>query len=446
MDLKPCYKFGEPNESVLLASNKPCTFHSDRGEANGQADLRLDFLPRSRVKIDVEYQTDAFANVYSGFLNVARISMNGQEFPVLSTNVTLSFLSQSSSMTLIPRREPMLWVGDGKTKMSKVVFHLFNYKDTFGTSRSVRPSGDMIVAYPETKLESAEWTAELHNCETENAIKKLRKIGGYGLTHVGCFYKTDGALFDGETAKKMIEHLHYFFTFSKGTFCSPVLPVGFDEDGQRVWELLNSPREPWSAPPSWFDSHHCEQLAHLFPGFIAKLEDEIWRDTLQKVLYWYARSSDPVGSGIDAGIILTQIAIERLAFEYAVNHEKMIEAEGFKKLKASDKLRLLFASLGIPMEIPSTLSKMHQAANRLQYDDAPHALTVIRNSLVHPEHKHENEFRDVYREAWSLGLWYLELAILRICHYNGTYFNRLSDNQWVGNVEDVPWRNSGCDV
>ena len=36
-------------------------------------------------------------------------------------------------------------------------------------------------------------------------------------------------------------------------------------------------------------------------------------------------------------------------------------------------------------------------------------------------------------------MWYLELAILRICNYEGTYANRLADEHWVGQVEEVPW-------
>lgn len=439
MDLQPCYKFDEPNESVLLASNEPCTFRCDHGETDGQANLRLEFLPRPRVKIDVKCKAGDVAKLLSAYPDVGRLLVNGREFPVITTNLTLSSSSPSGNITLIPKSELIHWVGDGETKVSKVVFHLFNYKDTLGTHRFSKRSGDMLILSTKTKLESAEWIVELHNYETTSTIKKLRKTGGYGLTHIGCFYQANGALFDAETAKKMLEHLQYFFTFSKGTLCSPVLPVGFDENGQRVWVLLNSPFEPWSTPLSWFDQHHCEQLADLFPGIIEKLEDKDWADTMRKAIYWYAQSNDASGSGVETGIILTQIAIERLAFEYTVNSKKMIEAEDFKNKRASDKFRLLFNSLGIPIDIPHNPLMVYQVATKLRFEDAPHALTDIRNSLVHPDHRHEDEFKGTYFDARSLGLWYLELSILRICDYNSTYFNRLSDKLWVGTVEDVPW-------
>ncbi len=438
MDLKPCYEFGELNESVLLASNEPCTFRYNHGETNGQANLKLEFLPRPRVKIDVKCKASDMEELLSACPDVSRLSVNGREFLVIPANLTLSSSSPSGNITFTPKSEPVHWVGDEKTKVSKVVFHLFNYKGTLGTHRFFKRSGDMLIISTKTKLESAEWLVELQNCETMDTIKKLRKTGGYGLTHMGCFYRVDGAPFDAEVAKKMLEHLHYFFTFSKGTFCSPVLPVGFNENRQRVWELLNTPFEPWSTPLSWFDQRHCEQLVNLFPGIIEKLEDKDWTDTIRKALYWYAQSNDGSGSGVETGIILTQVAIERLAFEYIVNFKKMIEAEDFKNKRASDRFRLLFDSLGIPIDIPNNLLGMCQVTKKLQFEDAPHALTDIRNSLVHPDHRHEGEFMDIYFDARSLGLWYLELSILRICNYSSTYFNRLSNDLRIGIVEDVP--------
>ena len=72
----------------------------------------------------------------------------------------------------------------------------------------------------------------------------------------------------------------------------------------------------------------------------------------------------------------------------------------------------------------------------------PHALTEIRNTLVHPEHKKRGQFRKAYFEAWNLGLWYLEMSILAVCKYQGTYGNRLKSGRYIGQVEEVPWNKS----
>ena len=162
------------------------------------------------------------------------------------------------------------------------------------------------------------------------------------------------------------------------------------------------------------------------------------------MIYWYLSSNCSTlgrGIGIDAGIILTQAAIERFSFEYAVRYKRLIEAEGFKKLKASDKFRLLFSSLDIPIEIPSSLPEFQKLANQFNWLDAPQAITEVRNTLVHPENKRRGQFGKVLFSVWNLSQWYLELALLRICEYSGTYGNRLILQRWIGNVEPVPWEN-----
>jgi hypothetical protein len=112
--------------------------------------------------------------------------------------------------------------------------------------------------------------------------------------------------------------------------------------------------------------------------------------------------------------------------------------KGFKDLLASDKFRIIFSSLGIPLEIPKETPEIDKLAKNFNWLDAPHALTEIRNSLVHPEHKKRGQIDSAYYEAWNLGLWYLEMGLLAVCGYSGTYGNRLKQ-RYVGQVENVPW-------
>ena len=44
-----------------------------------------------------------------------------------------------------------------------------------------------------------------------------------------------------------------------------------------------------------------------------------------------------------------------------------------------------------------------------------------------------------YYQAYTLEKWYLELAVLALCGYTGSYNNRTSSQRWVGQVERVPW-------
>jgi len=283
-----------------------------------------------------------------------------------------------------------------------------------------------------------QWNIELKSLlSTRDDIKKLKEEGGYRLTHVGGIKRVDSALFSGKEAQEFLRALRFFLSFAKGGWCEPICAVGFDETGNHVWESWSSSREPWHASPSWFDPHNGSQLTILFPEFMKRWNNDDWREALDEVIYWYLNANSSA-HGIDAGIILTQAAIERLSYEYAVKDKRLLMLNGFKDLLASDKFRLLFSSLGIPLEIPKETPEIVKLAKKFCWLDAPHALTEIRNSLVHPEHKRRGQLDSVYYEAWNLGLWYLEMGLLAVCGYSGTYGNRLKQ-RFVGQVENVPW-------
>ncbi|MDQ3017740.1 MAG: hypothetical protein M3R25_13600, partial [Bacteroidota bacterium] len=86
-----------------------------------------------------------------------------------------------------------------------------------------------------------------------------------------------------------------------------------------------------------------------------------WRGALREIIYWYLNANFPF-RGNEAGIILTQAAIERLSYEYAVKDKRLVTADGFKNLWASDKFRLLFSYLRIPLDIPLATSELKKLA------------------------------------------------------------------------------------
>jgi hypothetical protein len=406
---------------------------------DGSAEVRLELLPRPRVYVhatNVNAANQQKCQLLNTQSTVLTLKGTGNQAEGFLTTVDLI----PPLVVWVPRSEPMIGVGDDNTEICKVIFHLFNFKSIVGTRYSLEQRGNISRRIERVNISTNSWNLELQSLfETDEYIKRLDAEGGYGLTHIGCLKKPGGSLFTGKEASEALLAIRDFLSFAKGNWCIPVCAVGFDEAGNRAWESWSSPREYWQKPQSWFDPHHCEQLELLFPGFMELWNNENWRRTLHEVIYWYLNANHD-SRGIDAGIILTQAAIERLSYEYSVKDRKLIEAKGFKDLRASDKLRLLFSSLKIPIDIPSSLPTMTKLSSRYNCNwlDSPHALTEIRNSLVHPERKLKEYHSNTLFEAWNLGLWYIELALLRICGYRGTYGNRLIQ-RWVGQIENVPW-------
>lgn len=128
----------------------------------------------------------------------------------------------------------------------------------------------------------------------------------------------------------------------------------------------------------------------------------------------------------------------RLAYTYLVNRRSILTRNAFRKARAADNLRQMFMELGIPVAIPAgctTLNRLNDdPAVPLDWDDLPHALTSVRNSLVHPEPSNREHFAAAYYDAWRVGLWSLEMSILGVWGYRGTHCSRID-----GRVMPVPW-------
>lgn len=314
-----------------------------------------------------------------------------------------------------------------------------------GNNRTIEPYGNGgFCAIENITLGADNWLVTVKSLSsTSSTIRTLRDQGGFGLTHVGQFFCADGSDFSGAEASQFLIMLNHFLSFARGAWVEPVCPVGFNRANERVWAEWSTPHNAWNSNDTWFDAHHATQLETLFPLFLRLWQRPGWHDTLHEVLYWHLNANDS-HRGIDPGIILTQNALERLAFEYVVRDRGMLESQGFKDLRASDKLRLLLASLDIPVGIPEELTHLRKLADQrdIKWKDLPHALTEFRNSLVHPDHKHRNAFENAHYEAWCAGLWLIDLTLLRLCGYQGTYGNRLK-RRTVGHVEQVPWQKAG---
>jgi len=304
--------------------------------------------------------------------------------------------------------------------------------------------GRSSEAIHQTSLKSEIFNIVINSLfETSDNARGIRNDGGCKCTHAGEISKQDGSLISGAEAINLLKALKDFFSFANGIRLAPVCATGFDAAENEVWSCWNSPISCDPPLETWFDRNHASHLQTLFPGFVETLSSEVWHRPLHEAIYWYVRSCNS-HSGIDANIILIQAALELLAYTHIVNDKQLLTAKGFKDLWASDKIRLLLGSLGIPSKIPATcksICSLIQTDRSVKWQDLPHAFSDIRNSLVHPDVKNRHVYSQTYLDAWKAGLWMVELAILRICGYRDTYSNRLT-TRYVGTVESVPWTQS----
>jgi hypothetical protein len=442
---EPTFDFESDERSILLHQGE-AEVCIDGDIYEGPAEVRLDFEPRACIALYGHLQGLGPINRLRWYVPdmkvISSFSLDGRQLEGFGLPWLGAADAEDFTIRWSPASEPVNGLGDDASLMTSLVFHLFNFVGFWGIRRSTAQVGAGITTIMHVDLRCDDWSIELKSLpSTSENIKFLKNRGGYRLTHVGRVQTPEGAPFSGADARNVLNALTQFLSFANGGPCNLTCPTGFDASGNRVWEQWSAPRDRWYRPESWFDPHTESQLEALFPCFMEKCADDGWRDALDEAIYWYLGANHSARGMIDGRIILTQAALERLSNECQARGELSDVAKQFKEKWASAGFRRLFVSMGIPIDIPKQMETLRRLASKAptEWDDAPHALTDIRNSFVHPENKCRGHLQNAIPEAWRLGLWFLELSILAICGYSGTYSNRLK-HRMAGTIEHVPWK------
>lgn len=163
---------------------------------------------------------------------------------------------------------------------SRLMFHLVNFIDYVGTAVCDESQGQKQVRMARLELSSGDWKISIDSVRgldgQDGLASRLRRTGGYGITHAGMIERTDGNQFDPSTAQPILEDLGMMLTFARGAWCFPQFLVGINSVGQRnVLNLRMKRTAPWKGALSWFDHWEPTSLCDLFPGFLSRRSDPI---------------------------------------------------------------------------------------------------------------------------------------------------------------------------
>jgi len=333
-------------------------------------------------------------------------------------------------------RFPPTTFGNG-VDLFRVGFSVFNLPPVMGkavrlggTRRKSATAGRLIIA-------SDDWTIALDPTQNlRERVERAKVRGGHLLSHAGVLMRTDNQPFDGDAVDIVLGALYWLLAFAMGRRCGPALPYGYRRDDHRViwadWRIRAM--DPYRAPIGWFDLNDREGLNRLFPKFLDLWRQPSMRGLLVGVISWYlaAQAPDPIEIAIPA----TQVALETLA--HVVPLHRALDDRALGGGQGRNVARML-KSLSIPIGIPTTMTDLTAAAKQSEpWKHGPDALTRFRDDLVHPRSKYQWH-GEAMVDAWRLGLWYVEMALLAWLGYDGTYNSRLEDDRWRGKVVRVPW-------
>ena len=290
-------------------------------------------------------------------------------------------------------------------------------------------------------MEGAGWRVTLDVVHRPSEVYKAAKEqGGYLITHVGRVEKADGSAFAPADGEQVLEGFGWFLSFACGRWTHPP-PVGFDG----AVHAFGSDGRPCGSRPGdsciggWTTITGTTLPGH-FRGSCDAGKTRTGR-SFHLAVHWYVEANAQAGS-MEGSIVLTQTAFEMLAAAVIVEENGWVSTDGWEKLPAADRIRLMFGWAALPLEIPANQTELKKLAAELNWKDAPQAMTEMRNPLTHPTPKNRRRLGgyplDARSEAWNLGLWFLELCVLRLCEYRGTYGCRLA-TRYAGEVVPVPW-------
>ncbi len=396
-------------------------------ETPGKAILRLSPSPRLVIECTDGLSTENIQLDVSG--SPVTVSLFNTKINCLVIEKTVHIGESSRiSLILVPKREPVS-IHRTEERLSSVEFGVLNFPEFLrGQDKKVQVSNGWRLL-GSVRLRAGCWEIEVSAVTTLHEIeKRLKAEGGYAITHMGTVRRLDGGDFAPQDVDPLLSALRWFLSFARGAFCGLTLVVGKDAKGQPAWEQWGTQRvTEWFDPPaSWFDSMNGYILADVFPGFWTLFQEQ--EGFVRTVLGLYLNANlGSRGVGYDCGLILTQAALERFSCRDT-------------RLKTGEQIRKGLRTTGLSEEALRILSEacpeLAELGRKHGWKHGPHALVEMRNNVVHPQDKYVDVSSRAYYEASNLGQWYVELALLRSCGYEGQLGNRLTQ-EWVGNIEPL---------
>lgn len=393
--------------------------------------LQLEFVPSLRFRF---VMADAAVTA----------DVTGQASLVISDlNATVPVFVTNASLIRGPVKGSLGHSSSGAASdIAEVRFLVANLPDFLGEPLTEdHPSGRGFWA-GRLSLAHRKWLITLdERRDYRDVYARLKAEGGFDITHTGSLRRTDGQAFGDTDASETLNALAGFLGLACGAWAPPVAAIGLDGAGEVVWREWNSRwTSPWISRLSAFDRHKSD-LSGAFAGYVARWLDPVWNEPLRVATQMYVEANGPITT--DTTLVLGQALLELIAWVRFVEELQTRTASDFKGVMASERLRELLAWIGIDPAIPASLAALTQEASRRQpeWADGPHAVTEMRNSLVHPPRRQRLTATPLHAriDLQELLLWYTELALLRLIDYRGGYANRLGAKT-TGIVEDVPWK------
>jgi hypothetical protein len=323
-----------------------------------------------------------------------------------------------------------------EARLRRVVAHWVNLPNIFAVGRIATKKATWCGRW---RFEVDGWRITIDRRQDHDEVMdRAVDQSSYVLTHVMEIRRTDGAAFDVEAAKRLLEGLRLCVSFAFGRWIAPILPVGYDAGEEVVWEEWTPPLcDPAVAVGfGWLHRTHTDDLVRLLSCALPRLTASGAPDILR---YQMVNAVLAVTSGfVEQRISATFSALENLEWAILVLGDRLSRTK-YKNLAGAERLREVLALAVIPPDLDATTFPALHAL--VANSDGPAAVVDVRNRLTHPKSPHDEvyQFDGLVREAWFLARHYLTLSILYSIGYRGSYVRMTPPFGWASHSVKVPW-------
>lgn len=494
--LAPAYTLAGPGESILLhAGYLPVVLENRTGETfeeRGEGNAYLRLLPSPQVSweafgtsADPEFKRRFYRYLFGRKATVRLSSVFDIRWltvppaPAQGIDLLNRVLDpEEGEFHFDSHQDGPLGIGS-REGLSEVRFHLINFPFWSGNARVQyeRPQGpfDNEVRPCRFALRTDDgWEIDIDAREDfQDVWKDVTQQRSYAITHVGRLRRDDRSGFHFDDADDVLKMLYWFLSFVASRRVGVVLPVGYDTTGTLSfvrWDVRITQRA--KEPITWYhDVHGAEDIQSLFLSFRDLWIDPYWKEVIWQVIYTYTNAQEETRGDL----MMLQSGLETLAWAVLVeeggkrvvaSEDRRVESKGELKKKfktAAKKLRGLLEWANVPSDSLSACDLLGPTALNLlegvdpPNDDGPAAVTWARNRVTHPKpgslSKLTPEMR--FECAWALR-GYLELLLLRLFSYQGSYADRMErfnpqygtfgqrEPYWIGSeIRQGPWAKGG---
>lgn len=319
-------------------------------------------------------------------------------------------------------------------------YHLIGFPLEYGSQYVVYPNGQRCPG--RISLATDEWMIDIDVWPDWLMIERHSLVQGkppLSPVRMCRIRLKNGELFSARDVQ--IESLRLtltlFLSFVSGALVGAALPVGFDARGEKQYvEWSSTVVDPIAVFKSWYPFQQPELLNVIFAQFLELAKEPRWHSTLVTLIRNYAAVlsswKDP-----GFGVATAYVGFESLSYKVFVIEKNGLTKKQHKQNSIAVNLRMLLEWANIPTVVPRELASLRAEAENRD-GDAPATLTWIRNRLVHGD-AHDHLHYDSVAESWTLSLWYLELLLLRLMSYNGSYVSRIGSHHSPSDYPLVPW-------